>query len=71
MLDLDLHPECEGVSHPCFRCKMRLWRAQGVPGVVVPRSFDTSGPTNREYVKDMHEGYVAGGGDWRDLERVK
>lgn len=71
MEDPFIHSECEGVSHPCFRCKMRLWRASGVPGVMVPRSFDTSGPTNREYLNDMFEGYKRQGKDWRDLEKVR
>jgi hypothetical protein len=65
----DLHDECRSAVRPCLGCKLLLWRLNGVP-VRVPQHFDTSGPTVREAVNDMHERYKQNGGDVRNLERV-
>lgn len=45
---------CEAKPHPCFGCKMRLWREGRAAGGVCPPAAerDWNGPTIRERVED-------------------
>lgn len=45
-----LHEACTDVQHPCFACKMAIWRAEGVG--IAPIPADWGGPTVRERVAD-------------------
>ena len=43
-----------GIPDNCFSCKLDYMRTHTV-AIGVPKLFDTSGPTVREQVKEMHE----------------
>lgn len=45
---------CEAQPHPCFSCKMRLWREGRAAGGICPPASerDWNGPTIRERVED-------------------
>jgi hypothetical protein len=47
---------CEALPHPCFGCKMRLWREGRAAGGVCPPASerDWNGPTINERLEDMH-----------------
>lgn len=44
--------ECVSQPHPCFSCKMRYWREQGIAGIALPDHEHWNGPTLRERIED-------------------
>jgi hypothetical protein len=44
--------ECIAQDHPCFACKMRYWREDGIPGLALPDHERWNGPTLRERIED-------------------
>jgi hypothetical protein len=52
-----IHAECGNSPHPCFPCKMRLWRQEGTFSLKVPS--DWKGPSvqvrAKEWVKQAQE----------------
>lgn len=47
MTDVQLHDECMNSAHPCFPCKMHIWRSQGhSPFTAMPQ--DWRGTSGRE-----------------------
>ena len=42
--------ECIAQPHPCFACKMKYWREDGIPGLALPDHVHWNGPTLRERI---------------------